>query len=69
MTLREGIRKYPKAIGWSVLLSLAVVMEGHGVYKLRTEIPIEWLLIHQIYRAHIFILRIPAFQHEVWSGI
>jgi len=48
MTLREGIRKYPKAIGWSVLLSLAVVMEGHGVYKLRTEIPIEWLLIHQI---------------------
>ena len=30
MTLREALRKYPKAIGWSVLLSLAVVMEGYG---------------------------------------
>jgi SP family general alpha glucoside:H+ symporter-like MFS transporter len=30
MTLREALRKYPKAIGWSVLLSLAVAMEGYG---------------------------------------
>jgi len=29
MTLREGIRKYPKAIAWSLLLSLAVAMEGY----------------------------------------
>ncbi|KAF2871601.1 hypothetical protein BDV95DRAFT_628754 [Massariosphaeria phaeospora] len=28
MTLREGIRLYPKAIMWSVLLSTALVMEG-----------------------------------------
>lgn len=33
MTLRESIRKYPKAIGWSVLLSLAVAMEGYGGYS------------------------------------
>lgn len=28
MSLREGIRTYPKAIGWSVLISTAIVMEG-----------------------------------------
>lgn len=30
MTLREGIKLYPAAIGWSVLLSTAIVMEGYG---------------------------------------
>lgn len=30
MTLREGIRLYPAAIAWSVLLSTAIVMEGYG---------------------------------------
>ncbi|CAI6341578.1 unnamed protein product [Periconia digitata] len=28
MSLREGIRLYPKAIAWSILLSTAIVMEG-----------------------------------------
>lgn len=28
MTLMQGIRLYPKAIGWSVLLSTAIIMEG-----------------------------------------
>lgn len=28
MTLKEGIRKYPKAVFWSVWFSLALVMEG-----------------------------------------
>jgi len=28
MTLREGIRLYPKAIAWSILLSTAIIMEG-----------------------------------------
>ncbi|KAJ5279523.1 Maltose permease MAL61 [Penicillium angulare] len=28
MTLREGIRKYPKAVFWSVLFSMALIMEG-----------------------------------------
>ena len=28
MTLMEGIRTYPKAVGWSVLLSTCIVMEG-----------------------------------------
>lgn len=28
MTLREGIRKYPKAVFWSILFSTALIMEG-----------------------------------------
>lgn len=28
MTLREGIKAYPGAIMWSVLLSTAIIMEG-----------------------------------------
>jgi SP family general alpha glucoside:H+ symporter-like MFS transporter len=28
MTLREGLRKYPKACAWSVLFSAALIMEG-----------------------------------------
>ncbi|KAJ5745979.1 Maltose permease MAL61 [Penicillium odoratum] len=28
MTLREGIRKYPKAVFWSVWFSMALIMEG-----------------------------------------
>jgi SP family general alpha glucoside:H+ symporter-like MFS transporter len=31
MTLREGIRLYPKAIAWSVLLSSAIIMEGFDI--------------------------------------
>ena len=29
MTFMEGLRLYPKAIGWSVVLSLTIVMEGY----------------------------------------
>jgi SP family general alpha glucoside:H+ symporter-like MFS transporter len=28
MSLREAVRTYPKAIGWSILLSSAIIMEG-----------------------------------------
>ena len=31
MTLREGIRLYPKAIAWSVLISTCIVMEGYDI--------------------------------------
>lgn len=30
LTLKQGLRAYRKAIGWSVLLSMAVIMEGYG---------------------------------------
>lgn len=31
MTLWQGIKLYPKAIGWSVLISTCIVMEGYDV--------------------------------------
>jgi MFS transporter, SP family, general alpha glucoside:H+ symporter len=29
MTFRQGLRRYPKAIGWAVGISLAIIMEGY----------------------------------------
>lgn len=31
MTLMQGIRLYPKAIAWSVLISTCIVMEGYDI--------------------------------------
>jgi MFS transporter, SP family, general alpha glucoside:H+ symporter len=31
MTLLQGIKLYPKAIGWSILISTCIVMEGYDV--------------------------------------
>lgn len=31
MTLLQGIRLYPKAIAWSMLISTCIVMEGYDV--------------------------------------
>jgi hypothetical protein len=31
MSLFEAIRRYPKAVGWSVLASTALVMEGYDL--------------------------------------
>jgi MFS transporter, SP family, general alpha glucoside:H+ symporter len=34
MTLMQGLRTYPKAVGWSMLISLAIVMEGFDLILL-----------------------------------
>ena len=31
MTLREGVRLYPKAVAWSVFISTCIVMEGYDI--------------------------------------
>jgi SP family general alpha glucoside:H+ symporter-like MFS transporter len=31
MTLRQSLKLYPKAVGWSVLLSMAIIMEGFDI--------------------------------------
>lgn len=31
MTLLQGIRLYPKAIAWSILISTCIVMEGYDI--------------------------------------
>jgi SP family general alpha glucoside:H+ symporter-like MFS transporter len=36
MTLLQGIKLYPKAIGWSVLISTCIVMEGYDVCLLNS---------------------------------
>lgn len=36
MTLMEGLRTYPKAIGWSMLISLCIAMEGFDLSLLNT---------------------------------
>lgn len=65
MTLCEGIRKYPKAIAWSVLLSLAVVMEGYGKQYRTPGEPTGHLLIQNRHGTHILVLRFPALQQEI----
>ncbi|KAJ6437743.1 Maltose permease MAL31 [Purpureocillium lavendulum] len=34
MTLREGLKMYPRAIGWSILFSTAIIMEGYDLVLL-----------------------------------
>ena len=36
MTLLQGIRLYPKAVGWSMLISLCIAMEGFDLCLLGT---------------------------------
>lgn len=36
MTLREGIRTYPKAIAWSMTIGLCIAMEGYDLCLLNT---------------------------------
>lgn len=31
MTLLQGVRLYPKAIGWSILISTCIAMEGYQI--------------------------------------
>jgi MFS transporter, SP family, general alpha glucoside:H+ symporter len=31
MTLWQGIKLYPKAVGWSLLISTCIAMEGYDV--------------------------------------
>jgi hypothetical protein len=36
MTLLQGIKTYPKAIAWSMLISMCIVMEGFDLVLLNT---------------------------------
>jgi SP family general alpha glucoside:H+ symporter-like MFS transporter len=37
MSFMQAIRLYPKAVGWSMLLSMAIVMEGYDVILLSSS--------------------------------
>jgi MFS transporter, SP family, general alpha glucoside:H+ symporter len=40
MTLLQGIKLYPKAVGWSMLLSTCIVMEGYDLVLLGRFVPL-----------------------------
>jgi SP family general alpha glucoside:H+ symporter-like MFS transporter len=42
MTLMEGIRLYPKAVFWSMLISTCIVMEGECGVALGSYSPFSW---------------------------
>jgi SP family general alpha glucoside:H+ symporter-like MFS transporter len=44
MTLREGLRLYPKAIAWSVLISSICAMEGYDVALIGNFCTSRWEL-------------------------
>ena len=39
MTLLQGIKLYPKAVGWSMLLSTCIIMEGYDLVLLGRFVP------------------------------
>ncbi|XP_014556941.1 hypothetical protein COCVIDRAFT_37456 [Bipolaris victoriae FI3] len=39
MTLWQGLKLYPKAIGWSILLSAAIIMEGFDIRQFGVQLP------------------------------
>lgn len=43
MTLLQGIKLYPKAVGWSFLISTCIIMEGYDVSLLNkyVEAPLQ----------------------------
>lgn len=43
MTLMQGIRLYPKAIAWSMLISTCIVMEGYDVCLINNFCRCSWL--------------------------
>lgn len=51
MGIMEGLRLYPKAIGWSILLSTAIVMEGYDVVLLASFY--DFPLFQQKYGDHV----------------
>ncbi|OAG08015.1 general substrate transporter [Paraphaeosphaeria sporulosa] len=42
MSLLQSIRLYPKAVGWSVVLSSALIMEGLNVETGKWSVPANW---------------------------
>lgn len=42
MTLWQGLRLYPKAVGWSVLISTCIAMEGYDLCLLSSFCKFLW---------------------------
>jgi SP family general alpha glucoside:H+ symporter-like MFS transporter len=42
MTLMQGIKLYPKAVGWSILISTCIVMEGFDIVLVNNFCKFYW---------------------------
>ncbi|KAI7002333.1 sugar porter family MFS transporter [Hortaea werneckii] len=58
MTLLQGLKTYPKAVGWSILLSTCIVMEGFDI-----------VLINSLYALPAFQRRFGSLQEDGSYGV
>ncbi|KAI6913014.1 sugar porter family MFS transporter [Hortaea werneckii] len=58
MTLLQGLKTYPKAVGWSILLSTCIVMEGFDI-----------VLINSLYALPAFQRRFGTLQEDGSYGV
>ena len=74
MTLMQGIRLYPKAIGWSIVISTCIAMEGYDLCLLGNfcEYPARKLgIVRPIMLISIgdsICRRFPSVQRKVWRA-
>jgi hypothetical protein len=70
MTLWQGIRLYPKAVGWSVLISTCICMEGYDVCLLSNfcEPPHPQELSSPGF-SDLRRRRVPPVQPKIWAAI
>jgi hypothetical protein len=69
MTLLQGINLYPKAVGWSMLLSTCIVMEGYdlvllGRFVVRTAMC--YPCIPSLETDQPQLLRPPSVSRQIW---
>ncbi|RMZ02036.1 hypothetical protein D0860_07371 [Hortaea werneckii] len=58
MTLLQGLKTYPKAVGWSILLSTCIIMEGFDI-----------VLINSLYALPAFQRRFGSLQEDGTYGV
>ncbi|RMZ24709.1 hypothetical protein D0859_11244 [Hortaea werneckii] len=58
MTLLQGLQTYPKAVGWSILLSTCIIMEGFDI-----------VLINSLYALPAFQRRFGSLQEDGTYGV
>lgn len=71
MTLMQGIRLYPKAIAWSILISTVIVMEGYDISLVNNFCMSLSLENFHLFTAHMTDLLprcFPSVQQKVWCS-
>lgn len=68
MTLIQGLRLYPKAIAWSVLISTCIVMEGYDITLVNNfcESLVAIETVEFVCSNRASFRRFPSVQQKVW---